>query len=65
MARLFNFFKIKHNDIKECHTQNDRKEAVCMRAEFIDGIDVEENPFENESPDKIVVYDFNGNEVGE
>lgn len=27
---------------------------------FLDGIDFEENPLENETPDEVVVYDWNG-----
>lgn len=31
--------------------------------EFMKGILFEENPFEDETPDEVVAYDLNGNEV--
>ena len=31
--------------------------------EFLKGILFEENPFEEETPDEVVAFDLNGNEV--
>lgn len=42
------------------------KESVVsssMRSEFLNSITFEENPFEGETPDKVTVYDLDGNEV--
>jgi len=36
-----------------------------MNNEFLNGILFEENPFENEMPDNVVVYDIYGNETQE
>lgn len=34
-----------------------------MNNEFINGISFEENPFDNETPEKVTVYDWKGKEV--
>ena len=36
---------------------------MLKQTQFLDGIIFEENPFENETPDEITVYDLQGNEV--
>lgn len=36
-----------------------------MCPEFLSGILFEENPFETETPDTVIVYDVNGNELCE
>lgn len=36
-----------------------------MKCAFINGISFEENFFENEVPEKLTVYDLDGNEVEE
>lgn len=65
MRSVFKFLKAKRNGSELCAVQHERKEDCYMKSEFLDGIDFEENPLVNETPDRVVVYDFNGNEVVE
>ena len=34
-----------------------------MSFEFLNGITFEENPFGDETPEKVTIYDLDGNEV--
>lgn len=36
-----------------------------MNNEFVNGISFDENPFEDEAPENVTVYDWEGNEVEE
>ena len=38
---------------------------MLKETDFMKGISFEENPFEDETPDEIRMYDMNGNEVTE
>lgn len=61
--RFSDWFKRKGSVNSEDNVQNLRKEVVGMNSDFMNGIMFEENPFEDEVPDRVVVYDINGKEV--
>lgn len=65
MRGLFKFLKVKRNDTANCNIKNEREEDSYMKSEFLDGISFEENPLASETPDRVIVYDVNGNEVKE
>lgn len=55
--RLFDFFR-KGNDSRE----GEQREP--LQTDFIKSLDLEEeNPFADETPDEIVLYDLQGREV--
>lgn len=39
--------------------------ALLLNNEFVNGISFEENVFEKEVPEKVTIYDLDGNEVDE
>lgn len=43
--------------------KEERKGEATVSTEFVKGISIEENPFENETPEDVRVYDLDGNEV--
>ena len=57
-TNIFNLFKKGGKTAKE-----ERKVQATVNTEFVKGISVEENPFENETPESVRVYDLDGNEV--
>lgn len=65
MRGLFKLFKVKHNDLELRDVKAGRKEVAQMKSEFLDGINFEENPLASETPDRVIIYDVNGNEVEE
>lgn len=54
--RLFDFFR-KSNEPRA------GEEREHLQTDFVKSIDFEENPFEDETPDEVVLYDRDGNEV--
>ena len=52
--KLFDFLRKKN-------VKNDGGEG--LNTEFVKGIDFEDEPFEEETPDEIRIYDLNGKEV--
>ncbi len=41
---------------------NKRKERADLNTEFFNSISFEENPFEDESPDEVLVYNIDGSD---
>lgn len=58
--RLIDFLK---KDNRAGGEPADKKESTTMQTEFVKGIEFEENPFEDETPDNVKLYDLDGKEV--
>lgn len=50
--------------IKNLFKQPEKKSVQELNTDFVKSIDFTKNPFENEQPEKVRIYDINGNEVG-
>lgn len=59
---FWDYFR-KQKNSKEDVKETGLKEVETMNTEFVKGILFEENPFENEVPEKVVVFDLEGNRV--